>query len=136
MHLPGAADRLFQSLPDLRIEGPERLIERGLRHQGGGQVDAVEPDSVLAHRLRAAVPHVVAYGADQGNGGLDVGGGPGQDPGQGGPAEPSGLAPAQVDTGNHPPSLRRARFRRLTCPHAGRGFFPRWPGGRRSRPAG
>ena len=66
----------------------QRLVERVLRHQGGGQVHAVETGGVLAHRLRAAAPDVVADGADQGRGGLDVGGGPGQDPGQGGPAEP------------------------------------------------
>ena len=106
MHPPGAAGRLFQGLFDLGVEPGQRLVESRLRHEGGGHVHAVETGRVLAYRLGAAPPDVIADGPDPRHGGLDIDGGPGQDRRQGGPAELGWFALAQVDTGNHPPSLR------------------------------
>src|ERR1700719_4241113 len=109
----GAPTRLGDGFGYRGIQGGERLVERCLRDPGGFQVHVVEAGGVLADGLRAAAPDVVADGADLGRGGLDVGGRPGQDAGQGGPAELARFAPAQVDTGNHPPSLRRVPTWRL-----------------------
>ena len=106
VHRPGAAGGFFEGPLDVGVERVERLVERCLRHQGGGQVHVVEAGGVLADGLRAPAPDVVADGADHGGGGLDVGDGPGQDAGQSGPAELARSGPAQVDTGNHPLSLR------------------------------
>src|SRR6266567_4297486 len=114
MHLPGSSDGLLEGGPDVCGEPGQRRVEGLLRHPGGGQVDAVKPGGVLADGFGATTPDVVAQRPDLSDGRLDIGRGAGQDAGQGGPAETTGGVPAQVDTaqidtGNHLPSLRRVR---------------------------
>ena len=140
MYQPGAADRLLQGA---LTSGSSPASASSSAACGTSVVARSTPSKRAVYSRTAcgaAMADVVADGADLGHGGLDVGGGPGQDPGQGGPAEPARFAPAQVDTGNHPPgprsvllrwavSLRRARLRpdqavpgrtrlgrRLACP--------------------
>ena len=112
VHSPGAPYGLLQGGPDGWVEPGQRLVQGLGRHPGGGQVDAVEPGGVLADGFGAAAPDLVAQRPDLRDGRLDIGRGARQDAGQGGPAEAAGGVPAQVDTaqvdtGNHPPSLRR-----------------------------
>ena len=125
VHSPGAPYGLLEGGPDGRVEPGQRLVQGLGRHPGGGQVNAVEPGGVLADGFGAAAPDLVAQRPDLRDGRLDIGRGARQDAGQGGPAEAAGCVPAQVDTaqvdtGNHPPSLRRVRAGdRRTRPAAG-----------------
>ena len=120
VYSPGPPHGLLEGGPDRGIEPGQGVVQGLLRHPGGGQVDAVETGGVLADGLGAAVLDVVAEGPDLRHGRLDVGRGARQDAGQGGSAEAARGVAAQVDTGNHPPSLRRVPLGRLACPHAGR----------------
>ena len=79
VHAPGPAGGLLQGGPDVRVEPGQGRLQGLPRHPGGGQVRAVETGRVLADRVGAAAPDVVADRADAGDGRLDVGRGPGQD---------------------------------------------------------
>ena len=62
MHVPGAPYGLFEGGPDVRVEPGKRLVQGLLRHPGGGQVDAVETDGVLADGFGTAALDIVADG--------------------------------------------------------------------------
>ena len=126
VHAPGAPDGLLEGGPDGWVEPGQRRVQGVGRHPGGSQVDAVETGGVLADGLGAAALDVVADRPDLRHGRLDIGRGAWQDAGQGGSAEATRGVAAQVDTGNHAPSLRRVPPGRPLCPHAG---------SRRTRPA-
>jgi len=79
VHPPGPAGGLLQGGPDVRVEPGQGRLQGLPWHPGGGQVHAVETGRVLADRVGAAAPDVVADWADAGDGRLDVGRGPGQD---------------------------------------------------------
>ena len=81
VHPPGPAGGLLQGGPDVRVEPGQRRLQGLSRHPSGGQVYAVETGRVLADRVGAAAPDVVADRADQRDGRLDVGRRPGQDTG-------------------------------------------------------
>ncbi len=81
MYPPCAPDGLLEGGSDLGAEAGQGLLEGLVRDPGGGQVHAVEAGGVLADGGGAAVPHVLAEGADLRDGRLDVGGGAGQEAG-------------------------------------------------------
>ena len=106
MHEPGPAGGLLQRGGHGRVEVARGLVERFAGHARGGQVDSVEAGGVLAHRRGAPAADVLAHRPDLLGGRRDVEHRTRQDSGQGGPGEGGGIAVTQVNTGDHPHSLR------------------------------
>ncbi|GAA3410747.1 hypothetical protein GCM10018952_16560 [Streptosporangium vulgare] len=102
----GAADRLLQRRPHLRVERLQRPGDRLGGHPGGLQLDPVEPGGQLAHGGDPAMTHVLADGPHLLQGGFDVEVGTGQHV-----AKVLRQRPSQVGTRNHPFSLRRSATR-------------------------
>ena len=112
---PGAAGRLLERVPDLRVERGEGVVDDLLRHPGALQVHPVEPVRVLADGDAAADADVLGHRPDQIDRAVDVEGGAGQHAGEGGVGQARRAPAAQVNVGSngtgpavrsHPPSLR------------------------------
>ncbi len=104
---------LFQRGPHPGVEGRQGMGDRLVRHPGSGQINPVEAGRVFADGRRAPAAYVLTYWFYLRHHCRHVKPGPGQHPGQLFPVQSGSGPPAEIDPGEHAPSLgsRPARLR-------------------------